>query len=92
MSSKIARRLSLNSVLEEEKAYENSDLVQIEAGNKVEGNGTVTKKMDGNTADDESNGIRGEELSKDYNEPWVNMFRITVLLIMVCSWNISHHK
>ena len=69
MSSKIARRLSLNSVLEEEKAYENSDLVQIEAGNKVEGNGTVTKKMDGNTEDAESNGGNGEEISKDYKEP-----------------------
>ena len=41
----------------------------------MEGNGTVTKKMDGNIADDESNGVRGEELSKDYKEPWVDMFK-----------------
>ena len=71
MSSKIARRLSLNSVLEEEKAYENSDLVQIANENKKESNGTVTNKQDG---DNVSDGIRGEEVSKD-KEPWVNVFK-----------------
>ena len=66
--------MSFNSVLEEEEDYESSDLVQIEAENKMESNGTVTKKLDGNNVDDESNGIRGAELSKD-KEPWVNMFK-----------------
>ncbi|TMW80221.1 hypothetical protein EJD97_022672, partial [Solanum chilense] len=74
VSSKTARRLSLNSVLEKEEACENLDLVQIEDGEKMEGNGTVTKKMDGNSPD-ESNGVRDEDLSKDYKEPWVNMFK-----------------
>ena len=32
VSSKIARRLSLNSVLEDEEAYENLDLKQLDLG------------------------------------------------------------
>ena len=38
VSSKVSRRLSLNSTSEKEEAHENSDLVQLEAGSKVEGN------------------------------------------------------
>ncbi|TMX05238.1 hypothetical protein EJD97_000234, partial [Solanum chilense] len=64
-SAEIARRLSLDTVMEEEEAYENSDLMQKAAENKKESNGTVTKKQDGNTVDDESEGIRGEEVSKE---------------------------
>ena len=48
---------------------------KLEAGSKVEGNGTVTKKMDGNTEDAESNGGSGKKMGKDYKEPWVNMFK-----------------
>ena len=73
-SVEVARKLSLDSVMDEEEAYENSDLMQIAAENKKESNGTVTKKQDGNTVDDESERIRGEEVSKD-KEPWVNMFK-----------------
>ena len=75
MSSKVSRRLSLNSASEKEQAHENSDLVQLESGSKVEDNGTVTKKKDENTKDAESNGGSGEEMSKDNKEPWVNMFK-----------------
>ena len=75
MSSKVSRRLSLNSASEKEEDHENSNLVQLEAESKVEGNGTITKKKDGNTEDAESNGGSGEEMSKDYKEPWVNMFK-----------------
>ena len=70
--------MSLNSTLEKEEAHENSDLVQLEAGSKVEGNWTITKKMDGNTEDAESNGGSGEEKSKDYKEPWLMCLRIAV--------------
>ncbi|TMW81375.1 hypothetical protein EJD97_010021 [Solanum chilense] len=72
VSSKVSRRLSLKSASEKEEVHENSDLVQLEVGSKVESNGTVTKKIDGNT---ESNGGSRNEMSKDYKEPWVNMFK-----------------
>ena len=75
VSSKVSTRLSLNSASEKEEAHENSDLVQLEARSKMEGNETVTKKMHGDTEDAESNGVRGEELNKDYKEPLVNMFK-----------------
>ena len=73
-SVEVARRLSLDSVMDEEEAYENSDLIQKPAENKMENNGTVAKKQDGNTVDNENKGIRGEEVNKE-NEPWVNMFK-----------------
>ena len=75
VSSKVSRRLCLNSASEKEEAHENSDLMQLEDGSKVEGNGTITKKKDENTKDAESNGGSGEEMSKDNKEPWVNMFK-----------------
>ena len=40
----VTRRLSLDSVVEDEEAYENSDLIQKAAENKMESNGTVAKK------------------------------------------------
>ena len=69
VSSKVSRRLSLNSASEKEQAHENSDLVQLESGSKVEGNGTVTKKKYENIEDAESKGGSEEEMSKDYKEP-----------------------
>ena len=73
-SVETARRLSLDSVMKEEVECENSDLMKIAAENKMESNGTVAKKQDGNTVDNQNKGIRGEEVNKE-NEPWVNMFR-----------------
>ncbi|TMW82073.1 hypothetical protein EJD97_006894, partial [Solanum chilense] len=75
VSSKVSRRLSLNSTSEKDEVHENSDLEQLDAENKVEGNATVTRKIDGNAEDADSKGGNGREMSKDYKEPWVNMFK-----------------
>ena len=73
-NDEIARRLNLDGVMEEEIDYEKVDLTKIVDENKTENNGTVVTKQDGQTIDDESKRIRGEEVSKD-TEPWVNMFK-----------------
>ena len=75
MSSKVSRRLSLNSTSENEEVHENSDLGNLDVENKAEGNGTVTKKLHENIEDAGSNGGNGKEKSKEYTEPWVNMFK-----------------
>ena len=66
--SKVSRILSLNYTSEKEELHENSDLEHCDVQNKVEGNGTVTEVAD-------SNGGKEGEKSKEYKEPWVNMFK-----------------
>ena len=73
-SVEVARRLSLDSVVEEEEYYEITDLIQTTAENKKGTNGTVAKKQDGNIDDYENKGIQGEEVNKE-KEPWVNMVK-----------------
>ena len=73
-SVEVARRLSLDSVVEEEEYYEITDLIQTTAENKKGTNGTVAKKQDGNIDEYENKGIQGEEDNKE-KEPWVNMFK-----------------
>ena len=50
-SVEIARRLILDSVMEEEVDCENTDLMKIVAENKMESNGTVVTKQYGNIID-----------------------------------------
>ena len=61
----VARRLSLDSVVEEEEYYEITDLIQTTAENKKGTNGTVAKKQDGNIDEYENKGIQGEEVNKE---------------------------
>ncbi|TMW83456.1 hypothetical protein EJD97_001640 [Solanum chilense] len=68
VSTKVSRNLSLNYSLEKEEVHDNSDLDHFEGENKVDGNGTITE--DNNS----KGGLEGEK-SKDYKEPWVNMFK-----------------
>ncbi|TMW80148.1 hypothetical protein EJD97_023609, partial [Solanum chilense] len=51
-----------------EEVHDNSDLEDSEGENKVDGNGTVTE-------DNSNKGDFKGEKSKDYKEPWVNMFK-----------------
>ncbi|XP_010314397.2 uncharacterized protein [Solanum lycopersicum] len=68
VSSKVSRNLSLNNSLKKEEVHENSDLERFDGENKVDGNGTVIEGVNSN---------RGKEgkKSKEYKEPWVNMFK-----------------
>ena len=76
-STKVARRLSLDSLRTNEEVLGNSDLEGFEDERKVDGIGTVTRSLEEKLNGENGNRNAGteQEQKKEANEPCVNMFK-----------------
>ena len=76
-STKVARRLSLDSLRTNEEVLGNSDLEGFEDESKADGNVTITRSSEEKLNGENGNRNVGteQEKKKEANEQWVNMFK-----------------